>query len=239
MAPKPKATSSALKKSTKPGSFLARDGLGAYLQDPSAFPPSRVIYHTEKWVVINDLYPKSSVHILLLARGEKACLHPFDAFEDSQFLADVQTEVRSLKALVAKELQRKYGKYSAQDKVREDAMDAEPPPDQLPAGRDWDKEVICGVHAHPSMNHLHVHILSVDRMSECMKKIKHYNSFATPFLVDVADFPLAENDVRRHPGREGYLARDLKCWKCGQNFGNKFTRLKKHLAEEFEQWKRL
>ena len=103
---------------------------------------------------------------------------------------------------------------------------------------DWEKEVKVGVHAHPSMNHLHIHILSVDRYSEFLKYRKHYNSFATDFFVPVDDFPLAADDPRRHPGKEGYLNENMKCWRCGKNFGNKFARLKEHLTEEFDEWKK-
>lgn len=87
------------------------------------------------------------------------------------------------------------------------------------------------------MNHLHIHVISRDHYSDFLKHSKHYNSFNTPFFVDLEAFPLNEHDDRRHPGREGYLKSDLKCWRCGQNFGNKFARLKEHLAVEFEEWK--
>ncbi len=95
---------------------------------------------------------------------------------------------------------------------------------------------MCGIHAHPSMNHLHIHVLSVDRYSECLRHRKHYNSFATPFFVPIDDFPLAKDDVRRHPGRQGYLDWDFKCWRCGREYGRSFTKLKAHLEEEFEKW---
>lgn len=224
-------------KPSKPVVFDRRDGLGAYTHDPTAFPPSRVIYYDDNFVVINDLYPKSSIHTLLLPRSPRNTLHPLDAFEDPKFLSSVQTEVAKLKTLVAKELRRKYGKSSAKEKAREQALNGEIEVQELPVGRDWEKEVISGVHAVPSMNHLHVHVLSVDRFSEAMRHRKHYNSFNTPFLIDVDDFPLAEDDVRRHPTREGYLGNDLTCWRCGKDFGHKFAKLKEHLAEEFEKWK--
>ena len=220
--------------------FLGRDGLGAYIASPTAFPASRVIYHNEKFVVINDLYPKSSVHLLLIPRDpSKTCLHPFEAFEDSAFLADVLVEVEKIRGLAAKELRRRFGTFSKKDMAREAAMDLEPAPAEhdLPRGRDWDEEVVSGVHAHPSMNHLHIHIISKDRMNECMRHRKHYNSFATPFFVPVEDFPLDPKDKRRHPGHEGYLGSDLVCWKCGMNFRNRFARLKEHLEEEFQVWR--
>lgn len=105
-------------------------------------------------------------------------------------------------------------------------------------GRDWEKEIIAGVHAVPSMNHLHIHILSRDRYSECVKHRKHYNSFATRFMVPLEDFPLDSGDKRRWPGREGFLDENLKCWRCGRDFGRSFVQLKSHLKGEFEAWKR-
>ncbi|KAL6910951.1 hypothetical protein GGI43DRAFT_30692 [Trichoderma evansii] len=109
---------------------------------------------------------------------------------------------------------------------------------ELPSGRDWAAEIKCGVHAVPSMGHLHIHVLSRDMHSPAMKHRKHYNSFNTPFLVDVADFPLESDDLRRSSKDEGFMRRDLTCWRCGKNFGNKFKELKDHLEKEFEEWKR-
>ncbi|KAI1503553.1 HIT domain-containing protein [Biscogniauxia marginata] len=248
MAPKPKKPSTAedevralaSTRSPPTRSFVNRDGLGAYTHDPASFPAGRVIYHNDGFVAINDRYPKSTVHTLLLPRSGRSRQHPFDAFEDAEFLASVQAETMKLRRLVAKELQRRYGKFSKQDRLREAVLNGEVEWDapQLPRGRDWEKELLVGIHAHPSMNDLHVHVLSPDMISECMRHKKHYLSFNTPFLIDVADFPLAKDDPRRHPGRAGFTDRDLQCWRCGKNFGNKFKQLKEHLAEEFEEWKK-
>ncbi|KAF7122946.1 hypothetical protein CNMCM5793_001122 [Aspergillus hiratsukae] len=220
--------------------FGGRDGLGAYIEKPESYPSNVVVYYNDDFVVIHDMFPKSSLHLLLLPRDPaKTRLHPFEAFEDPEFLSKVRAETRKLRTLAAAELRRMYGKDSAQDKERQDALNADPPPDLLPQGRDWEKEVMCGIHAHPSMNHLHIHVISVDRYSDRLKHRKHYNSFATPFFVDIEDFPLAKHDARLHPHREGYLRRDFKCWRCGKDFGNRFTELKTHLAKEFNEWKRL
>jgi aprataxin len=222
------------------GSFGGRDGLGAYLAKPESFPSSVVIYHNADFVAIHDMFPKSSLHLLLLPRDQtKNGLHPFEAFEDTDFLAKVKTEAQKLRKLAAAELRRRYGKESAQEQARQAALHADPPPDELPDGRDWDKEIMCGIHAVPSMNHLHVHVISVDRHSDRMKHRKHYNSFATPFFVPIEDFPLEPDDERRDPTGQGYLKQDFNCWRCGKDFGNRFVELKKHLEEEFEKWKKL
>ncbi|KAL8696053.1 MAG: hypothetical protein Q9201_007846, partial [Fulgogasparrea decipioides] len=227
-----------------PETFTGREGLGAYTHAPESFPTSRVITYDEDYVTINDLYPKSSIHLLLLPRNpEKHRLHPFEALQDKAFLASIQEEVRKLRLLVSKELQRRYGKFSGKERRREEAMEKaletgkEIDEDSLPSGRDWSKDVISGIHTHPSMTHLHIHVLSIDRHNECMRHRKHYNSFATPFLVDVDDFPLTADDMSRRR-KERFHQNDLVCWRCGRNFGNKFARLKQHLEQEFEEWKK-
>ena len=243
MSKQPKPTSHQPHLPTKPTNLRhtndRRDGLLDYIQNPTSFPPTRVIYHSADFVAIHDLYPKASVHLLLLPRDpSNYLLHPFDAFSDPVFLASVRAEAAKLKSLAAKELRRLFGSSSTSDQAYLSAMDADPLPATLPAGRDWASEIMVGIHAHPSMNHLHVHIISKDRYSDCLRHRKHYNSFSTPFFVPLDDFPLAEDDARRHPGREGYLKRDFVCWRCGMEFGNRFTRLKEHLKEEFEAWKK-
>ncbi|KAI0422222.1 HIT domain-containing protein [Xylaria grammica] len=245
MAPKPRKPQEpptlASTRGALTGGFKARNGLGAYTADPASFPTNRVIYYNESFVVINDLYPKSTVHTLLLPRSPQSRLHPFDAFDDVEFLAEVREETARLKRLVAKELQRRCGRFSAQDKLRESILNGEVEWEDgtpLPVGRDWEKELLVGVHAHPSMNDLHVHVLSRDMVSEYMRGRKHYQSFNTPFLIDIADFPLAADDPRRKPGHSGFFERDLQCWRCGKNFGNQFKKLKVHLSEEFEEWKK-
>jgi aprataxin len=245
MAAKPKPETKQTEASgPKPQTFPLlknKDSLGAWLVKPET--RHGVIYYNADFVAINDGYPKSSVHTLLLPRSPSHNLqHPFDAFKDETFLSRVKDEVEKLKVLVAKELQRRFAAGSAAEVRREALLNGELEPegadDQLPSGRDWAAEVITGIHAHPSMNHLHVHVLSREMHSPCVKHRKHYNSFNTPFLIDVADFPLADGDPRLHPGRAGYLNRDLKCWRCGKNFGNHFKALKDHLDEEFLEWKK-
>ncbi|PBP18121.1 HIT domain-containing protein [Diplocarpon rosae] len=227
------------KKVQSKNGVFGRSSLGAYIDNPHRYEASRIVFYDDDFVAINDLYPKSSVHTLLLPRSQRHTLqHPFDAFEDAEFLARVREQAAKLKQIVGEELQRRYGKFSKQDIPREQVLNGEvalADGEELPTGRDWQKEVKVGIHAHPSMAHLHIHVLSVDRYSASLKHRKHYNSFATPFFVDLADFPLATDDERR-TGR--YLDRNMQCWRCGKNFENKFARLKEHLEKEFEDWKK-
>lgn len=42
-----------------------------------------------------------------------------------------------------------------------------------------------GFHVNPSMNRLHLHVISKDHDSSYLRHRKHYNSFTTPFFVPV------------------------------------------------------
>ncbi|KAF2727866.1 HIT-like protein [Polyplosphaeria fusca] len=251
MAPKrPKPTTPApspSRKKKKTPTFNPRDGLGTYITSPSSHPLSRVLEYDDEFVVINDMYPKSSVHLLLLPRDPTLSdTHPLDALtHNPSFLSSVRERVTHLKTLVATELRRRYGLNSESDTPYQNALSvlmASPsapsvPSERdalLPAGRDWTREVIAGVHAHPSMNHLHIHVLSRDMYSECVRHKKHYLSFTTGFFVELDAFPLEEESERWECS--GWPKWNMVCWRCGRGFGNRFQELKGHLAEEFEGW---
>ena len=213
-----------------------RDGLAAYTVDPASFPPSRIVYYNDKFVVINDLFPKAAVHLLILPRDPRFnILRPQEAFDDPVFLAECREEENKVREIVAAELRRKLGKFSTAERARNEAMELDELPEELPPGRDWSREVMSGTHANPSMNHLHIHVLSRDLESECLKKTNHYQSFTTDFFISMDAYPLANDNNSRN---YRHFPDDLHCWRCGKNFKRKMTQLKAHLAEEFEEWKR-
>lgn len=236
---KPKSpTPSEAKPATQISTVSSRNGLGAYIADPASYPSSRVISYSDTFVTIHDLFPKSSIHLLLLPRDPSKNLQdPFIALADPIFCAQVQAEVRKLRVLVAKELKRRFGRYSAQEQRREQAL--EKGEEEVQEGRDWSQDVMAGIHARPSMNHLHIHVLSRDFHSDCMRHRKHYNSFHTGFFIDVDEFPLAEDDPRRNPRGAAFLKEDFRCWRCDKGFGKGFAALKRHLEDEFEDWKKV
>lgn len=221
------------------GNFPGKDGLGAYMANPQGFPSSRVIYYTDDFVAINDMYPKSAVHCLLLPRKIPKGVEMFEAAQDPAFLEAAKKEAQTLKKLVAKELERRFGKSSKASEQRQKVLSGEIEWDdaELPPGRDWEREVRVGIHSVPSMSHLHIHVLSRDMCSDSLKHRKHYNSFNTQFFVDLDDYPLTEDEMLRRKHSD-WSEQDLVCWRCGQNFKNKFKQLKEHLAEEFEAWKK-
>jgi aprataxin len=214
-----------------------KDDLLDYILAPEGNP--RVVYHTDNWVLIKDLYPKSSVHLLLLPRNPVFFRqHPYRAFQDANFLEDARSEVTKAIEIAAAELRRLNGSYSVKEAPRIRAMELDDPPDELPEGRDWKRDVRVGIHGYPSMNHMHIHILSVDRYSPCLKHAKHYNTFNTKFFVPLDDFPLSTDDGRWVPEKlKEYTDGDLICWRCGRNFARKFKKLQEHLEMEYKEWR--
>ena len=251
MAPKPKPAPSLPAKTYKPPpQSLAskasqvirgvwRGALAEYTAHPERFP-DQVLRVTEHTVLIKDTFPKATIHLLLLPRSEKHhLLHPHTAFADEEFLKVIREEAEVAVRLAAAELGRLVGGSSIKNRERWEAVGKGMIEKDLPEGRDYSKEIRVGTHAHPSMAHLHVHIISRDMHSDRMKHRKHYNSFNTPFFVPLEDYPLNEGDVRWETGfQNANLGADLVCWRCGKGFGNRFAELKRHLEGEFEEWKR-
>lgn len=235
---KPTATTPSL--TSKSGNFgNPKNALLTYVLKPERFP-DQIITYNENTVLIRDAFPKATIHLLLLPRdASKRDLHPHQAFNDPAFLEMIRGEVTTSLKLAVSELSRLIGPFSESNKARIAAMESDDPPDTLPPGRDFSKELRVGIHAHPSMNHLHIHIISRDMHSDRLKHRKHYNSFNTDFFIPLDDYPLPEDDRRRSTSyQNGNLKEDFKCWRCGKMFGNKFTQLKEHLEQEFEVWKK-
>jgi len=249
MAPKPKQAKpypSTTHPAVRHNPYNRRTDLILYINNPESHPPSRVISYNSSFVLINDAFPKATIHLLLLPRDpSKLLMNPRTALStDPAFLAAVRAEASAAAALAAKELARRLGDYSATELARtaamDSAMDSASDPDltDLPPARDYLSSIRIGVHAHPSMSHLHIHILSCDMHSPFMKHRKHYNSFTTPFLIPLDAFPLAKDDIRwQRSYQNANLRKDFVCWRCGKGFGSQFKQLKQHLEDAFEEWR--
>jgi len=144
-----------------------RDGLLPYIQKPEEFSASRIVEFDSNWVLVKDLYPKATVHFLLLPRDSNFYTqHPCQALKDEAFLAEAKNAAEKARAIAASELRRLLGSYSKSEQPRLEAMDADDVPDELPEGRIWEEDVKVGIHACPSMNHMHIHIISRDSHSD-------------------------------------------------------------------------
>lgn len=92
-----------------------------------------------------------------------------------------------------------------------------------------------GYHASPSMARLHLHVISQDFDSPCLKNKKHWNSFTSDFFLD-ADKVAA---ILRENGRveldvrgiyEPMLKLPLRCHVCKMELQN-MTELKDHIRQ--------
>ena len=82
-----------------------------------------------------------------------------------------------------------------------------------------DLEFRYGYHAVPSMNQLHMHIISQDFDSSFLKTKKHWNSFTSNFFVDshrIIDMLNTQGKIELDRTKyEHLLKSDLQCHKCG------------------------
>ncbi|KAJ7774766.1 hypothetical protein B0H16DRAFT_1508264 [Mycena metata] len=203
--------------------------LRTYAQtNPAKLPPSVLFSHTTTSLTIYDAFAKGIFHFLILPRVQA----PFTVSE----LSSLRTLLRGDKAR-AKQLLTALNEdaKTLRKEIEEEMLDR--------FGFTWG--VWTGFHGAPSMEHLHLHVLSDDLCTERMNKKKHYNSFHPKlgFFLDIDEVlswfdaedsyfsSMANMDPRKH--YEPMLKEDLSCWRCNTSMKNIPT-LKAHLQEEFD-----
>ena len=91
----------------------------------------------------------------------------------------------------------------------------------------------CGYHAVPSMMRLHMHVISQDFDSPCLKTKKHWNSFTSEFFIDaeeILNILERAGKVEFDKGKyEAILKRPLKCHICHKDLQN-IPKLKSHIV---------
>ena len=157
-------------------------------------------------VVIKDVYPKAKHHYLVIPRANKPSLNDLGA-KDIELLKHMKEVGESL---IAKVLKEKKDKDQGQLKFR------------------------MGYHAVPSMQQLHMHVVSQDFDSPCLKNKKHWNSFTSAFFLEV-DWVISELKKKRciqvdKMRYEAMLKDPLKCHVCGAVQTNMPT-LKAHIRQ--------
>ena len=94
-----------------------------------------------------------------------------------------------------------------------------------------------GYHASPSMNRLHMHTISQDFVSPCLKTKKHWNSFTSEFFVnaeEVISVLEANGEVKFDRVKyEEMLKLPLKCHVCHIILAN-MPKLKSHIEEHIK-----
>lgn len=94
-------------------------------------------------------------------------------------------------------------------------------------------DFLVGFHSVPSMDRLHLHIISTDFVSDSLKNKKHWNSFNSEFFLnlDTVISRMENNeDILSHPVEyyESLLKLPLHCPRCQCNFKT-IPKLKAHL----------
>ncbi|CAM9127374.1 unnamed protein product [Ectocarpus fasciculatus] len=177
-----------------------------YLKDePMPAQLQREVYFSDdQCVVVYDGYPKSRFHLLLLPKPKFLDVKQASELRRDEHLSSLR-QLHATAAAVA-------GALSQQG-----------------AG-----VVRCGYHGIPSLEPLHLHIISQDFDSERLTKRKHWNSFTTGmyFFLDASwvEARLLERgsldlDKERLKALE---ATPLRCFRCQSPMTN-MTKLKEHL----------
>ncbi|KAM9315092.1 aprataxin isoform 2-T2 [Pholidichthys leucotaenia] len=92
-----------------------------------------------------------------------------------------------------------------------------------------------GYHAVPSMSHVHLHVISQDFDSPCLKNKKHWNSFTTEYFIESRDvIHMLETDgkVTVKEGTGELLKLPLRCHVCRKELPT-IPALKEHLKSHF------
>eukprot|EP00903_Cladosiphon_okamuranus_P008221 g7914.t1 len=163
---------------------------------------NEVFYEDDQCLVIYDGYPKARFHLLLL---------PKPKFLDVKEPKDLRRD---------QHLSRLRQLHATGTEIAEALS-------QQGAG-----VVRCGYHGIPSLQPLHLHIISQDFDSVRIKKLRHYNSFTTGFFAEACwvEARLQERgslqlDAQRLKALE---ATPPRCFRCGQRMGNLWV-LKEHI----------
>jgi len=186
-----------------PQSASWHGGLMQYLQHATALKPF-IFLETSQWMVIYDGYPKAKIHLLLL---------PKPSFLAVSGVAELRREA--------------HGERLARLHVEARRIAAKLQQD-LPGLR-----LRLGYHSMPSLQPLHLHIISQDFDSPSLKTKKHWNSFTTPFFLDATQVETALQEQGRvvvdRVNAEALLKQALRCHGCGAEQKNMPT-LKQHLT---------
>ncbi|XP_041482612.1 aprataxin-like isoform X2 [Lytechinus variegatus] len=142
------------------------------------------------------------------------------------FLVCPRLKINNLKALKAEHLPLLNHMHEIGKKIIKDSIGEEGLKYQL------------GYHAIPSMSHLHLHAISRDFDSPCLKTKKHWNSFTTDYFVDSMELiaELEENGCVDTSGRKGdeLLKLPLRCHVCKSEFSN-MPKLKQHIVKHIDK----
>lgn len=156
---------------------------------------SCVLYRDEVCVLVNDAFPKSTVHCLLLPLDTTlTCLNDlhYAPTSVSEMVSPTEASKGSF-ATVSSRMPGSAGSRPVWERPRNHVELLEHMSRVADAYVQFLKRhdpahfakrrFITGFHGLPSLPQLHMHLLSMDLESPCLKNKKHYNSFATYFFL--------------------------------------------------------
>lgn len=186
-----------------PQSASWHGGLMQYLQHATALKPY-IFLETSEWMVIYDGYPKAKVHLLLLPKPSFTSVNAVTALRREAHGERLTRLHVEARRIVTKLQQDMSGLI-----------------------------LRLGYHSVPSLQPLHLHIISQDFDSPSLKTKKHWNSFTTPFFLDATQVETALQEQGRvvvdQANAETMLKGVLRCHGCGAEQKNMPT-LKQHLT---------
>ncbi|XP_006863088.1 PREDICTED: aprataxin isoform X4 [Chrysochloris asiatica] len=94
-----------------------------------------------------------------------------------------------------------------------------------------------GYHAIPSMSQVHLHVISQDFDSPCLKNKKHWNSFNTEYFIEsraVIEMIQEAGRVTVQDGTSELLKQPLRCHECQQLLSS-IPQLKEHLRKHWPE----
>lgn len=190
-----------------------------YITEKKSEDGSLVIFHDSKVVIVTDGFPKSTFHLLILPRSPQLT-------KSDPTIALTDSVKKKMEPYIETAINYTRDEFVKRYEIKDESI------------RDHfiEKFIQIGVHTIPSMNNLHIHVITKDFHSPRLKNKKHYNSFNTGFFVNWDDLPLEHASKQAKEVEEKYIKKhDLICSYCGENFTNKFAQLKKHLEAEFNE----
>jgi aprataxin len=215
--------------------------LSSIAADPERHRGVQSIWHVDDQVVgIRDKYPKARHHALLLAR--EPGLHR--ASQLGRQHLPMLTHMRQLALRWIQQQQQQDDAHNHQQQAQREvvpaagnAVEAKPQEEQqqqqqvqrgaVPVG--WR----AGFHSVPSMAQLHLHVISTDYDSPCLKTKRHWNSFTSSFFLQLDDVIAALQGTAGGvavdaAAAEALLHQGLACHRCGVALKN-MPALKEHL----------
>ena len=187
-----------------------KDALTHIAAHPSAYPDA-VVYTDADVVVTRDKFPKAEHHYLVLPKAP-----------GFRTLAGVEPTPEN-QAVIARMVE-----------VAETLASNTLVPSLATPGRE---RMRIGFHAIPSMNQVHLHVISDDYNSPSLKNKKHWNSFTTSFFISPTTlldrmasgsaWVLSDEERSQY---QGILKGPLRCHRCAVVFPN-IPKLKAHVSQ--------